>query len=408
MADADPPNPPTCDVECMPGETCHWLMREDGYRVFYRITRPVHPDPNPIDTLSPSLDPPYLMAPILGLVLMFHGMGGHSGRFTTACRYFAAHGLACVSLDYRGHGRTWEANRHMYKIVLDPGPLGYRGILDDAMAVLHEARVYLDAALTPTYLIGHSMGSLLAQSLLFLPISRGVFTSAVLTGTPLRQGKNVSVPLPMVLKALSLAPNNLCMPRTLRRGIRRYNRRWRHQARREGVPEIKGFEWMCSDSDTVREQIVQETYGVKAMIGTRQRPVCPVRHFQNLLSMISFCMDPSSVTHIPQTERTPILYLSGTQDSVGRFGQNVERQLDHMRGLGWPAEMVLLGGLRHSVWLERDTTVHNITLDYLTRERERDRETGTAGTGQEREVGAQNRGAGEHTETTPLLTTAQE
>ncbi|GIQ87771.1 hypothetical protein KIPB_009874 [Kipferlia bialata] len=270
-----------------------WLVRERGFHIFYRLTTP---------PVSPASVPPR------GVILMLHGMAGHSGRFTRAAQFFASQGLVCVALDQRGHGRTWDANRDTYPNVLDPGPLGWPGLVHDAMAVLDEALDILDCHDLPLYLIGHSQGSVVAQCLLLSP-SGAAFTAAILTG----------------------------------------------------------YEWLCSKADIVHEHIVLDEYGVDAI--TRQNPVAPVRHFHNLLAMVSHCMDTESASAIPHAQRTPTLYLSGADDSAGAFGVNVTRQHDFMHRQGWPVEMSLIEGMRHSVWLYGDDRVHQSSLDFLTRER---------------------------------------
>lgn len=81
-------------------------------------------------------------------VLIVHGLGEHSGRYTHVAAWFRARGYDVRSYDQRGHGRT-------------KGPRGAVRHADDLLVDL--AAVYTEYAAgrsRPPLLLGHSMGGL--------------------------------------------------------------------------------------------------------------------------------------------------------------------------------------------------------------------------------------------------------
>jgi alpha-beta hydrolase superfamily lysophospholipase len=83
-------------------------------------------------------------------VLLVHGLGEHSGRYTHVAAWFRARGFDVLAYDQRGHGLT-------------PGPRGALAHHDDLLTDL--TAVYSDYAsrhARAPLLLGHSMGGLVA------------------------------------------------------------------------------------------------------------------------------------------------------------------------------------------------------------------------------------------------------
>jgi alpha-beta hydrolase superfamily lysophospholipase len=85
-------------------------------------------------------------------VLLIHGLAEHSGRYEGAARAFAARAISSFAFDLRGHGlsdgRRGHANR-------------FDSFLQDLDRFRREVQGVLDAG-TPLFLLGHSMGGLIA------------------------------------------------------------------------------------------------------------------------------------------------------------------------------------------------------------------------------------------------------
>lgn len=108
-----------------------------------------------------------LDAPVRAEVLLTHGLGEHSGRYTHVAAAFAQRGLRLWVCDLRGHGRS-------------SGPRGdarYADLLDDL------AHVHAEVAQTgrPLFFMGHSMGAQIALSFL---LSRAVECRGAVIASP--------------------------------------------------------------------------------------------------------------------------------------------------------------------------------------------------------------------------------
>ena len=93
---------------------------------------------------------------ILGVVQIFHGMGEHHRRYERFASQATARGLVVVAHDHRGHGPHAEepghfADRGGWALLTDDGLL-----VNDMISDRHPG--------LPIVLIGHSMGSFIAQS----------------------------------------------------------------------------------------------------------------------------------------------------------------------------------------------------------------------------------------------------
>jgi alpha-beta hydrolase superfamily lysophospholipase len=90
-----------------------------------------------------------------GLLQIFHGLGEHHGRYERFAGLATARGLAVVAHDHRGHGEYAEELGHF----ADRG--GWQLLTDDALLV--NDMIGDRFPKRPIVLLGHSMGSYIAQ-----------------------------------------------------------------------------------------------------------------------------------------------------------------------------------------------------------------------------------------------------
>lgn len=98
----------------------------------------------------------------LGVVNLAHGMGEHARRYDHVATALNEHGWAVYIEDHRGHGRTAATPDDLGHFA-DRG--GWALVLDDLHRVTLRARA--DHPGLPLVLLGHSMGSFLAQQYVF-------------------------------------------------------------------------------------------------------------------------------------------------------------------------------------------------------------------------------------------------
>lgn len=128
-------------------------------------------------------------------LLLVHGIGEHSGRYTNLVTWFVPKGFALHGFDHRGHGRS-------------PGPRGHikgwRDFREDVRAFVQY--IELRYAGPPTILLGHSLGALIA---LDYGLHYGTGLKALIASAPpLAQSEDISPLLLWVARVLSsLAPS---------------------------------------------------------------------------------------------------------------------------------------------------------------------------------------------------------
>jgi alpha-beta hydrolase superfamily lysophospholipase len=105
-------------------------------------------------------------------ILLVHGFGEHSGRYEHVGRWFAERGFAVHAYDHRGHGRSEGRRCHVDR---------FDEYLDDLATLLE--RVRTEAPEHALFLIGHSMGGLVAAT--FVRERRPTVCGAVLSGAAL-------------------------------------------------------------------------------------------------------------------------------------------------------------------------------------------------------------------------------
>ena len=111
--------------------------------------------------------------PVRAAILLVHGLGEHSGRYEYLARHCTARGFAVHAIDHYGHGKSDGHPGYVerFSVYLD----GVAALLDE----VHEAH-----ADTPIFLLGHSMGGLIAATLLLE--RQESFRACVLSGPAFR------------------------------------------------------------------------------------------------------------------------------------------------------------------------------------------------------------------------------
>lgn len=108
-------------------------------------------------------------APAQAVVCLVHGMGEHSTRYTHVADYLTRNGIAVVTFDHRGHGKSDGKKGHAPD---------YEALMKDVDLLLKQASSLVPNV--PVFLFGHSMGGnvVLNYALRRNPNIKGVIASA--------------------------------------------------------------------------------------------------------------------------------------------------------------------------------------------------------------------------------------
>ena len=118
-------------------------------------------------------------------LLLIHGLHEHSGRYNQMGELFSNHGINVYTFDLRGHGKS-EGERHFVSSVDE--------YVNDVEQVLEKIPNDL-----PIFILGHSMGGLIAVNFLLQSNYSGV-SGLILSGAALKPGKDITPFKAMLVK----------------------------------------------------------------------------------------------------------------------------------------------------------------------------------------------------------------
>lgn len=130
-------------------------------------------------------------SPIKGVLQVLHGFGEHSDRYENLVEKLVPQGFAIFAQDHRGHGKSG----------------GIRGHIDSFQDYIEDTRQFYASVVLPRsqkkpiFLLGHSMGSIIALN--YLQTEQDHYQGAVLSGTGC-EPRN-SGPMTILVKGLSSA-----------------------------------------------------------------------------------------------------------------------------------------------------------------------------------------------------------
>jgi len=106
-------------------------------------------------------------------ILLIHGLGEHSGRYEHVADHLTRRGFAVHALDHYGHGKSDGLAGYVERFSV---------YLDGVAALLEKVRD--EHADQPLFLLGHSMGGLIASA--FLLEQQAAFQACVLSGPAIK------------------------------------------------------------------------------------------------------------------------------------------------------------------------------------------------------------------------------
>lgn len=127
---------------------------------------------------------------VRGVILLAHGLGEHSGRYQGFAEFFCPRGFAVVAPDHPGHGRS-------------PGHRAHVGDFSEFLQPLLQLRALIEQwyPAAPCFLLGHSLGGLIAARLLL--DAQGQFAGAALSAPALAVAEPPSALLLWINRLLS-------------------------------------------------------------------------------------------------------------------------------------------------------------------------------------------------------------
>lgn len=270
------------------------------------------------------------------MVMLAHGMAEHSGRYARLAEALCGAGYGVYALDQRGHGRTADEGTLGLYAEKD----GWNKVVGDLASLNQHIGQQLPGL--PIILLGHSMGSYIAQGYL-------LHHSASLHGAIL-SGSNFQ---PV---ALYTAARLIARIERLRQGVRgrsalieflsfgSFNKAFK--------PTRTAFDWLSRDPDEVDKYI--------------NDPLCGFRCTNQLwIDLLGGLQQISKASNLAQIDPgLPILVIGGECDPVSE-GKRLKDLAHALREAGCQnVQLNLYPQARHEVFNE--TNRPEVTADVLT------------------------------------------
>jgi len=274
--------------------------------------------------------------PAKAVVMLSHGMAEHSGRYARLAEALCGAGYGLYALDQRGHGRTADEGTLGLYAETD----GWNKVVGD-LASLNQHIGQQQPGL-PIILLGHSMGSYIAQAYL-------LHHSASLNGAIL-SGSNFQ---PV---ALYRAARVIARLERLRQGLRgrsalieflsfgSFNKAFK--------PNRTAFDWLSRDPSEVDKYI--------------NDPLCGFRCTNQLwIDLLGGLQQISKASNLAQIDPgLPILVIGGECDPVSE-GKRLNSLAQALREAGSQnLHLIIYPQARHEVFNE--TNRDQVTADVLT------------------------------------------
>ena len=279
----------------------------------------------------------YLRWPVLApraAVVISHGMVEHPGRYDDLASFLNANQISVYGIYHVGHGEDAKILNHMDKDGFDRCISNLNYLVKLAKA---ESRA-------PVILLGHSMGSFIAQHY----ITRydnldGLILSGSTTASFLVK---VGAVLAKVMCALSPRKTKPS-PFLNSLAFGSYNK---------AFPDAKtDFDWLSRDEEQVRKYIDDPLCG----------GICSVSFYQNLTAGMASMGNKKRLARI--NRKLPIYIQGGSMDPVSENGKGLYSLKQQYDGLGViQVKLDVYSGARHEIFneLNRDEVYQN-TLNFI-------------------------------------------
>lgn len=266
------------------------------------------------------------------IVHILHGMGEHKARYHDFATFLTQNNIQVYAHDHFGHGSAISESTPKGHFGDAQGFKNVLSVVDDVHKHIHQKHPNM-----PVFLLGHSMGSFIAQHYLIDYPCR--IKGLILSGS-------ASTPRPL-LHALSL----VAKVESLRLGKHSYSKLIDFLSfgsyNKEFKPNRTQFDWLSRDPEQVDKYMADELCGF----------ICSSDSWQQLAQSLLHISDKSALQKIPA--ELPTLIISGDRDPVGGFGKYLKNLQQLWIDTGHnKVELQLLPDARHEVLNEinKETT----------------------------------------------------
>lgn len=228
-----------------------------------------------------------------------HGMGEHAQRYDRVAQQLNEAGYSVCANDHRGHGVTGQNCLGYF------GPDGWNRVIADAYEINQFIRARHPD--TPVIMLGHSMGSMLAQQ--YITRHGASIDALVLSGSPGFKARSYN-PLPGWILAFETRRLGVSQQSPLMQKFLFGNA---NDAFADA--DATGFEWLSRDTGEVKKYVDDPACGFVISTGS----------LRDLYTGAAAASNPDNVAMIPKN--LPIYVFSGSADPVHSDCADIERMV---------------------------------------------------------------------------------
>jgi alpha-beta hydrolase superfamily lysophospholipase len=272
-----------------------------------------------------------------GILLVAHGMAEHSERYARLASVLAPSGWAVYAPDHRGHGATaapgelgWFAEKN-----------GFSRVRDDLREIAFVAKAECGAV--PLFLLGHSLGSVLAET--YLVAYGKELSGCVLSG--------VVAPAPPLTRAFgSLVAAMGAAIKGQRSPAKLLHKMSFLANNRDFEPARSPVDWLSRDAAEVDKYIADPLCGF----------ICSFGLYRDMLSAFRSLYEKASA-FAGAPRGLPVFILAGAEDPLGGALGFVPLLAERLKAVGLETvETRLYPGARHEIFNEtnRDEVMEDV------------------------------------------------
>ncbi len=259
---------------------------------------------------------------IRAIVHILHGMAEHASRYDRFATFLNEQGIAVYAQDHRGHGDTAGKDELGWFAEKD----GWQRVAEDAFELSN--LIATENPGTDLFLMGHSMGSFMARTVMVQ--HPDLYTGVIISGTGAAKGAIGKVGKWLATRHAKKNGGHAPDPTMDKLSFGNFNKQF---------PDAKnGFAWLSRDEKEVQKYIDDDMCGF----------VCSSQFFVDLLTGVEYANSKVNARSLPKD--LPLLIISGDMDPVGDYGKGVRKvyELYHDAGLQ-DVTLKLIPGGRHEL-----------------------------------------------------------
>ncbi|WP_288442043.1 alpha/beta fold hydrolase [uncultured Chryseobacterium sp.] len=255
-------------------------------------------------------------------LLIVHGMQEHSGRYAEIAEYFTSHGIAVLTYDHLGHGKSVKDKKDIGFFQLEKPD--ERLVADAEMMADYLAEQYPDV---PHFILGHSMGSFITRCLLQKASSK--FSGAIITGTggPL---PGIDILRGYLSLATAIAPRHRTFLNSVFTSVN--NKHFKKDQ------DFSDTSWLSVNPKNRQAFEKDELCGI------------PFTHnaFYTLFTVYKNATARNWAA--PISKSFPFLFVSGQKDPIGDFGKGVMQTVNNLKIDGFQnVDVKIYPDMRHEI-----------------------------------------------------------